>query len=262
MRNVGDADVVSQIVSLDWVRDGIDHSEVLTIEDLSYIGNERVDLAEALLALRWVRDGIEEIEDGLIDDLAAIASGDASAALRIVAMPFLQTVEPPDSGATAALRQLLSNDSAAFREVMSHWRVDRGITDEATVVVSTLGGVARTNPSLIDILLDPDDVMVERRTVDLPWTGEVELAIIRTAEGAERSMGLLEHAVREAERYMATPLPTRYVGLLFEDAVSVSTAGTNFGSHIAVLPKFDVDDGSQEADSAGRVIAHEVAHYY
>ena len=263
MRNIGDADVVSQVISLEWVRDGIDHSEVLTIEDLSYIGNESVEVVEALFALGWVRDGVEEIEDRLVDDLSAIASGAPSAVLRIVKMPFLETVEPPDSGATAALRQMLSDDDAAFREVMSHWRVvDHGITDDMAFVVSTLGGVARTSPSLIDTLLDPDEVTVERRTVDLLWTGDVELAVIRTGEGAERSIDLLEHAVREAERHMGTPLPTRYVGLLFEDAVSPGTAGTNFGSHIAVLPKFDVDDDSQEADSAGRVIAHEVAHYY
>ena len=263
MRNMGDADVISQVISLEWMRDGIDHAEVLTIEDLSYIGNESVEIVEALFALGWVRDGVVEVEDHLVDDLSALASGAPSTVLRIVKMPFLETVEPPDAGATAALRQMLSNNDAAFREVMSHWRVvDHGITDDMALVVSTLGGVARTSPSLIDTLLDPDDVTVERRTVDLPWTGDVELAVIRTGEGAERSIDLLEHAVREAERHMGTPLPTRYVGLLFEDAVSPGTAGTNFGSHIAVLPKFDVDDDSQEADSAGRVIAHEVAHYY
>ena len=75
-------------------------------------------------------------------------------------------------------------------------------------------------------------------------------------------MDLLEFAVEEVERYMGTALPTKYVGLLFEEAVAGGTAGTNFGSHIAIRPKFDVDDDSQEARTAGRIIAHEVAHYY
>ena len=57
-------------------------------------------------------------------------------------------------------------------------------------------------------------------------------------------------------------LPTNYVGLLYENAVLDSYAGTNYGTHVAILPKYDVDDGSYEAVSVGRVIAHEVAHYY
>ena len=61
---------------------------------------------------------------------------------------------------------------------------------------------------------------------------------------------------------MRRPFPTRYVGLLYEDAVSGEYAGTNFGSHIAILPKYDVDDGSHEAKFAPLNIFHEVAHYY
>ena len=75
-------------------------------------------------------------------------------------------------------------------------------------------------------------------------------------------MDLLEHAIHAVEAYMAVPLPTNYVGLLFEEAVSGDSAGTNFGTHVAALPKYDVDDGSHEAEFAGSLIAHEVAHYY
>ena len=39
-------------------------------------------------------------------------------------------------------------------------------------------------------------------------------------------------------------------------------AGTNFGTHIGILPKYDVDDGSYEAEFAPHAIAHEVAHYF
>ena len=88
------------------------------------------------------------------------------------------------------------------------------------------------------------------------------LVIIRTGPGAARSMDLLEHSVRGAEELMGVPLPPNYVGLLFENAVSGSFAGTNFGTHIAILPKYDVDDGSHEAEFTDQSMAHEVAHYY
>ena len=75
-------------------------------------------------------------------------------------------------------------------------------------------------------------------------------------------MDLLEHSVRSAEEYMGAPLPTSYVGLLYENAVHGSSAGTNFGTHIAIRPKYDVDGRSHEAAFAGNATAHEVAHYY
>ena len=83
------------------------------------------------------------------------------------------------------------------------------------------------------------------------------LVIIRTSPGAARSMDLLEHSVRRIEEHMGSPLPTKYVGLLYENAVSGSNAGTNFGTHIAILPKYDSD----EEPFSGSAIAHEVAHY-
>ena len=61
---------------------------------------------------------------------------------------------------------------------------------------------------------------------------------------------------------MGLPLPSNYVGLLYENSVSGSNAGTNYGTHIAILPAYDVDDGSHEAMFAGHNNAHEVAHYY
>ena len=73
-------------------------------------------------------------------------------------------------------------------------------------------------------------------------------------------MDLLEHSVRGIEEYMDSPLPTTYVDLLYENAVYGSFGGTNFGTHIAILPEYDINDDSPEA--SGSLIAHEVAHYY
>ena len=122
LRNMGNADVLSHVVAIEWVRDGINHAEVLTIEDLSYFGNANTEAAEALLALDWVEDGVAGMEGRVIDDLSAIASGAPRTVLRIIEMPFLETIDPPDGGATAALRQLLSENDKVFRDVMGHHR--------------------------------------------------------------------------------------------------------------------------------------------
>ena len=262
-----DAGVASSVVSLGWVQDGIEDVEVEAIEKVAYIANEDAGVASSVVSLGWVEDGIEnaEVENAevdLIEALALIADKDAEEALRIVGMPFLETIEPPDISAMESLRQLAAFKPSAFLSVMSHAALRDGISDDVTPIVATLDGVAGTNPDLIDVLLETTRVLLERRIITLPLTGEVVLDIIRTAPGAARSMDLLEHSVRGIEEYMDSPLPTKYVGLLYENAVSSSTAGTNFGTHIAILPEYDIDDDSQEAESSGSTIAHEVAHYY
>ena len=132
---------------------------------------------------------------------------------------------------------------------MSHPTLREGISDDWAKIVALLSGVSRTNSLLINALLDPDRVTLEGRTIILPQAGPVDLAIIRTGPGVGRSMDLLEAAVRHAEAFVAEPFPIGYVALLFENVVVGSFAGTNFGTHMAVRPEYDVDDSSHEADS-------------
>ena len=260
--NIGSAEVASSVVSLGWVEDGIEEIEVKAIEEISYIDYGDAEVASSVVSLGWVQDGIEDAEVDLIEALASIADKDAEEALRIVGMPFLETIEPPDISAMESLRRLAAFKPSAFVSVMSHKALRDGISNDLAPIVATLKGVAEKNPSLIDILVDPSRVLLERRIITLPLAGDVVLDIIRTAPGAARSMDLLEYSVRGIEEYMGSPLPTKYVGLLYENAVSGSFAGTNFGTHIAILPEYDIDDDSHEAHSSGSTIAHEVAHYY
>ena len=262
MSNFSDAEVASSVVSLGWMQDGIEELEVKTIEELSYIAYDSAEVASSVVSLSWLQDRVNGVEAALIEDLGSIAGNDAGAALRIVGMPFIETIEPTDISAMTSLRQLAAFEPETFVRVMSHVALQDGISNEIAPVVATLHGVADTNPGLIDIMLDSSKVLLEKRTVTLPLSGDVILFIIRTSPGTERSMDLLEDSVRGAEEYMSAPLPTNYVGLLFENAVPSSFAGVNFGTHVAILPKFDVDDGTTEAEFAGSNIAHEVAHYY
>ena len=262
MNNMKSAEVASSVVPLSWMQDGIDDVEARAIEYLSYMANKDTEVGLAVVSLDWVQDGIGGLEAQAIEEVSRISYQNTEAALRIVSMPFIEAIEPPDMSALASLRQLAGFRPEIFERIMAHPTIRDGITNDWAQVVATLDGVARTSPGLINVLLDPSKVSLERRAITLPLAGDVVLSIIRTDQGAARSMDLLEHAVRSAEGYMDAPLPTSYVGLLYENAVSGSNAGTNFGTHIAVLPEYDVDDGSHEAESAGGHVAHEVAHYY
>ena len=249
---------VSSIVGLDWVRDGIEDVELQAIDWLNNFDDAE---AAAVVGLGWMQDGIEELEVKAIEELSYLSRKNEGQASRIVDMPFLETLEPPDVSALESLVDMAWFRQADYQRVLSHSTLSDGITDDWAKIVATLYGVSKNNSPLLDKLLDPAQVSLEERTIDLPLAGETHLAIIRTAPGAERSMNLLEHAVRHAEEFMEVTFPTGYVGWLFGDAVTTSFGGTNFGTHIATLSKYDSAD-TDESEHTASHIAHEVAHYY
>ena len=262
LNNITSAEVALSVVSLGWMQDGIDAVEVEALENLSYMSNKDTGVGLSVVSLGWMQDGITETEVEAVRYLGYIANDNTVASERISKMPFLTAIDPADISALDALSGLAGKREELLQQILAHPSLAAGITDALTPIVAMLDGVARTNPTLIDTLLDSDSVNLERSSIALPLTGDVDLAIVRTGPGAARSMDLLEHAVRTSEELMGKPFPTRYFGLLYEDAVNEGVAGTNFGTHIAVLPKYDVDDGSHEAEFAPPAIAHEVAHYF
>ena len=251
-----------QVADMPWFVDGITQMEVAAVDNLAYIAQSSGAVAKLTVDMPWFVDGITEMEVEAVRYLGYISNDNTGAAERITEMPFLTSIEPVDVSALDALSGLAALREGVFEQVMAHPSLAVGITDAITPVVATLYGVAKTNPNLVDTLLDPGNVNLERRSITLPLTGDVDLAIVRTAPGAVRGMSLLEHSVRASEEIMGKPLPTHYVGLLYEDAASGGSAGTNFGTHMAILPEYDVDDGSYKAEFAPHVIGHEVAHYY
>ena len=264
------AEITSSVVALNWVQDGIEELEAEAMQDL--LEAEAIDLlnnfdseevAASIVTLGWVQDGIEELEVNVIEELSYIDYYDAGEALRIVAMPFLQTLEPPDISALDSLSALATSRHDDFQRVLSHPILRNGITNYWAKIVATLYGVSDTNPALIDTLLDPNQVTLEERIIELPLTGQTHLAIIRTDPGSERSMDLLQQTVQSAEKTMAMPFPTNYVAVLFEEgAVTEGAGGVNFGTHIGALPTYDKDNDSYESAELAGLLVHEVAHYY
>ncbi len=195
----GDADVALSVTELAWVRDGIEELEVKTIEELSYIAQDPSAVGASVMALPWVQDGIETIEfealqqmryinlddsevaatvialpwvqDGVgrqeiraIKEISYLSRKNAGEASRIVSMPFLETLEPPDVSALESLVYMVSFRQAEYQRVLSHPTLTNGITDDWTKIVAILYDVSRTNPDLIDALLDPAQIALATAT--------------------------------------------------------------------------------------------------
>ena len=264
-------DVFGALMQMSWLRDGITDDEAVAILTVRFVPFHHRELAGQMLQKSWVQDGINADEVAVLDSLYGIVWYPSenppplqpqynAATSRILAMPFLDTVTSADALALQSLVRLKHSQEPAFLRVMSLPVLSDGITDAEAEVVLLLGGTYVRNPALVNTLLDPTRIIVEKRRISLPRSGEMDLAIIRTAPGPARSMDLLEQSVRSIEEFMGTPFPTNYIAALFEE---VTEAGTNFGgTFIGMHPKYDLDDGSWDANLLPALTTHEVAHYY
>lgn len=257
-----DVALAKRLVALPWLVDGLNATEQTTIERLNWIANEDAELASAIADKSWLDDSLTEDAARAVNSLYYINDEDTALAKAIVKMPFLDTLEPTDAATLEALSWLAYTEILALREVLAHPTLADGITDEWAPVVALMDSVNEAAPAFLRPLLDPERATVERRSITLTHTGATDLAIIRTEPGASRSMALLEHSVASVEKFMNTALPSNYIGLLFGTAVLGYSHGTNYGDYFVMLPEYDADDGSDAADYAGHLMAHEVAHFY
>ena len=257
-----DATLARKLVTLPWLADAVNDVERITIERLGRVADKDVELAKAIAGKSWMADSLSSDAARAVESLHHVHDEDTALAKSIAAMPFLDSLEPTDAAALEALSWLGHTEIFALREVLAHPTLQNGITDEWARVVALMYSVNEAAPAFLRPLLDPEQATVARRSIRLPHTGAADLAIIRTDPGVSRSMDLLEHSVASVEEFIGTALPTNYIGLLFGTAVLGYSHGTHYGDYFVMLPEYDADDGSDSAQYAGHLMAHEVAHFY
>ena len=215
-----DAAMAETLLGYQWLADGVSWDDRRTLWGLARLlyAIDRRSLS-ALTEKSWFKDGLSREEFTLIGGLGAIANRAEADALAIIGMPFLETFEPADALAVTALDWLVyckkcpvneqpdEGVHERFRQVMAHPAIRDGINDEEAKIVATLNSMDRHRPGLEDILLDPDRVTLEERTIDLPLAGETQVTIIRTRPGAKRTMDRLVHVVQDRRRVHGISIP-------------------------------------------------------
>ena len=244
------------IMALPWVRDGIAASEEAPVLALRHMALDSQKVFWTLAHRPWLQDGLNPDEVTVVRDLTSISGASSekmgeTTALRFIDMPFLETIDGIDAAAMRSLHTLFSKfDQGYLEQVLSHPTLRDGITDDQAVVVAVFGRVIEHRPELLDALLNPEQIAVEKRVIRLPHSGEVTLSVIHVIPGTYRTMDILEQMVRTQDRFMAVPFPRSYVGLLAADAIP---AGGGPSGIITV--------GSGSAENR-HLIAHELAHTY
>ena len=262
-------EISDELLAYPWVGDGVTADETTALRYLYQAGRHVDELADRLVVKPWVQDDITSDEAAVIRDLYLTARAQDEAlepatnakAIQLVDMPFLESVERADAPAMESLRKLEGNNTARFLEVMSHPVLSDGITDEEAKAVALLWGTNTYKPEYVDDLLTQSGIFVEEKTIQLPLSGEVLLAVFRHRDQVTPSIDYLEHSVTFMEEIMANPLPVNYVALFFTDAIPEDVGGKFFGTHIGAQPDYDLV-GATRWKHTPFAIAHEVAHYY
>ena len=247
------------MMALPWVGDGVGPSEVNALLQFQELALDSPAVFRALAPRPWVQDGLDPDEITVVASLRGISGvsftkRDAAAALRIAAMPFLETVDGVDAAAVSSIRTLFwaSDGEDYLGQVLAHPLLEDGISGDEAIVVAALAVVVEDRPDLLDTLLDAGTSAVEKRIIQLPLAGEVPLSVLNISPGDFRTMDQLEQLVRAQEGFMGIPFPRSYVGLLVADATSAGGGGGPSGV-LTVDPVY-VEDGY--------IIAHELAHTY
>ena len=256
-----DPAMAKTVLESTWFSEGVTSTKRQTVQGLSRLYRIDRSSLSALTTKPWFKDGLSAEEFRLVGDLGHIANRSETDAFAIIGMPFLETFELADAMAVRSLRRLACcSDSKEFRRVMAHPTISDGISDDEAKIVATLHSAQFFRIDIFDPLLDPDTVTLEERTIDLPHTGEMQLTIVRIRPGAERTMDLLERAVRLLEGFVEMPFPIKHVIFLAENT-SANAVYIDFSSMSGEHEQFDTEEEYTETDAV-HVLVHEASHHY
>ena len=223
------------------------------------------EAAKQIDELPWVKDGISGESELLavanLLRLFEVGYGDS-----LIGEPWV--VAGSNFPALAELR-LLSWNTGPFARFIVHPAIVDGITEQEAKVLATLETIAFLDrwgiedSDLFDKLLDPEQRILEERTVTLPLAGRTEIILVRTVAGDPRTMDFVERAMQGIEEFMGVPFPQQIVTIILVDSFG---GGFQVGTHIQVNRNWEQaigrEDQGRSPESWFRFLAHELSHYY
>ncbi len=261
--------ILRELAVLPWIADGLSEAELPDVEHLLGQATPAPSVFRPLLQKGWIHDGLSEPEKQVLEDFRRMVTTDLDdvddsnvedIARAIIAMPFMNSIEPYDEIATESLYRARLHVFDYFHYIVLHFISTGGITDRDAKIMPAIYQVAVREPRQLEKLLDTSNVMLEERIISLPFSGNMLLSIIRTRPGELKTMRELERSVRVVEEVMTVPFPTNYIALFVSNSVRPA-GGLYYGTHIAMQEGYD-DGDHYFSNFLEGVLTHEVAHYF
>ena len=254
------------IIALPWFQDGVTETESGALRSLAWLGGEDdasgEDIVTSVMALRWFRDGINETEGDLLLWLAYLDYWSEEAAVAVVDMPFLSSIERDDVLAVRGLHQLAYSRDGRLEAVLSHPTVRDGITDDETTLVAATGTIR--GASEVRRILGRGNARTEVVFERTRYTPNLKISIIRTGtQPRQATIDDIRDSVAFVEGIMNRPLPVSHIIVVVDDyAVTEGYAGTNYGFAFSVLSDDEQHETPYDTFRFRSLIIHETAHFF
>ena len=150
--------------------DSIEPADADTVDVLATLAAGRPELSRVVLLKPWVEDGLAEREVLVIEGLQKLTDSSEEAALLLLSLPFLRTVEDADAGTVDVLAELASGHPELFRFVLQEPWVGDGLSQDEIEALRALKGLGNQTASL-EIL---ESVRVDDATTLIALVGLAE----------------------------------------------------------------------------------------
>ena len=257
------------LLDLAWFDDGIDIQEKPAAEVLIGLAVVGPDVFANMIGRPWIRDGLNALEETVMWSIAWLFLDRMGQEFTnsVANMPFLDTFEPADAQAFTSLTELMLRgaEDRHFQKIWGHPAVADGIDDHdaetlAKLLVIGWDGYDRESVESLE-LLDPGQFEVEKRIIDMPLAGEVEVNIQRRrATGWTGTMDHIEESLRVLEEFMSAPLPYQQVTYVISQ--NIQHLATQSGDGRVLIGDDFPELRSDGSPTAFTVYVHEQAHFY
>ena len=211
---------------------------------------------EILFQHSWTSDGLSDAEKETTGPIGNLIRTYPDIGMRLVQMPFLETHEPTDTGAAAALWHIARTNPGQTRRILDHPSLSSGITDAQTPLVAL---------TYSEYLFgdDPDRILSDRELqshthpAELPMTSNILITIVsRTGtERAETTATRVQSELAWLERYLDQKLSTHNVVIHYSATMPPAAKGANVQTSV-------MQPAHHQTPGQHRWVQHELAHYW
>ena len=152
--------VAERMLNMPWTQDGLTTAESHAIYGIGGAARLNPEMAVKMSQKPWTQDNITRDEGIIIRRLYWLLhrtdeTAHQDIATRVIDMPFLDDVTFAEARAIMSLNYLAgSRYQDSFQAIMSHPKVQDGITDQEAKVISVIRSAAHFSPEMIPHLLN------------------------------------------------------------------------------------------------------------
>ena len=215
-------------------------------------------------SIGWIADGLQTVDEFNAAERMVNLGINAPETLNVMlgSHELRTELRPMDSPALLSLQRMAQDRPERLAQLTrAAWFQDSLTTAEAAIVALLYERSRFRSPEFDEIVADPGTLNVELGVTTNRNGSIVPIAIVRSGAVPPGSpvMGVAQTAVSVFESMFDAPFPTPAIVVHVTDYVTGVAAGTNYQTHITLLP--EIDDNSKP-EFAPHAVYHEIAHYF